>query len=123
MRRGFSILLLALFALAPVLPALQGGEESRLPACCRRHGAHHCAMSMQLAGQANQPGFNAPAHCPCWPEHAAASFAVSAALAVPGLSPLPQRQQALLALAPAGETLPGRRILLSTRGPPASPLS
>jgi hypothetical protein len=38
----------------------------RLPYCCRRHGAHHCAMDSADNG-ASGPGFNAPAHCPQFP--------------------------------------------------------
>ena len=122
MRRGFSILLLALLALAPVLPAFSGGEDSRLPACCRRHGAHHCAMRMALARHATEPGWNSPAHCPCWPEHAATSFAVESALVARGVAATPQRQQMFSASAQALDPLVGQRILLSSRGPPATPL-
>lgn len=44
--RLLSITLLLLFALAP-LAALGGQDaERRLPVCCRRGGAHHCAMGM-----------------------------------------------------------------------------
>jgi hypothetical protein len=39
--------LLAIFSLPVILPALALGQdpESNLPACCRRNGAHHCRMS------------------------------------------------------------------------------
>ncbi len=48
LHRLLAILLLAVFSLPLALPAFtaaQGGEAG-LPACCRRNGAHHCAMSM-----------------------------------------------------------------------------
>ena len=60
MRRILSILLLLVLGLGPEAPAtaLASGlisgpasawsgkvDESRLPACCRRNGKHHCAMS------------------------------------------------------------------------------
>ncbi len=49
MRRLLSLVLLAVFSLPLILPALALGQdpESNLPACCRRNGAHHCMMSMQ----------------------------------------------------------------------------
>lgn len=48
LRRLLSILLLAVFGLPFVAPllALGQGADAGLPACCRRSGAHHCAMSM-----------------------------------------------------------------------------
>jgi hypothetical protein len=52
-RRLISILLLATFVL-PFLSALSAlGEtsESRLLACCRRNGAHHCMMSAEQKAQ------------------------------------------------------------------------
>lgn len=45
MRRALSTLLLLAFGLPVIAPPLiWAGPESALPACCRRHGAHHCAM-------------------------------------------------------------------------------
>ena len=66
MRRGLSIsliLLLWLPALAGLLPAW---GESRLPFCCRRQGAHHCASEV---AQNDGPGtsFRAPSRCPQFP--------------------------------------------------------
>jgi hypothetical protein len=48
-RRLLSITLLMLFVYPAVAPlfALGGNDESQLPACCRRHGKHHCMMSME----------------------------------------------------------------------------
>jgi hypothetical protein len=48
-RRLLSLVLLAVFSLPLILPALALGQdpESNLPACCRRNGAHHCRMSEQ----------------------------------------------------------------------------
>ena len=54
-RRFFSILLLMLFAMPLLTPllALSGGalQDSQLLACCRRDGAHHCAMPMAAQPQ------------------------------------------------------------------------
>ena len=46
MRRAISIFLILFFWLGPLETLLPGGEDARLPACCRRHGAHHCAMTL-----------------------------------------------------------------------------
>ena len=45
MRRAPAVLLIGLFSLWLISPALiASSEESNLPACCRRDGRHHCAM-------------------------------------------------------------------------------
>ena len=71
MRRLLSLGLLLLFSLpliAPVL-ALATGSEANLPACCRRNGAHHCAMK-DHPSQSSIDGTNLssiPQHCPAYP--------------------------------------------------------
>lgn len=72
MRRTLSILMVLVFwmpALAPLFGAV-GSDEASVPACCRRHGEHHCIMSeaeratLQAMGVA-APEFRAPApRCP-----------------------------------------------------------
>jgi len=45
MRRALAVLLVVAFSLPLIAPALVSfSVESSLPACCRRNGAHHCAM-------------------------------------------------------------------------------
>ena len=69
MRRLLSILLLAvlLLPLGTPLLALGGAGDAGLPACCRRNGVHHCAMSVpgraQLAASTRQWS-TPPQHCP-----------------------------------------------------------
>ena len=46
MQRWSAILLLALFGLLPIAPALQADSDSTLPDCCRKAGKHHCSMSI-----------------------------------------------------------------------------
>jgi hypothetical protein len=73
MRRGLSILLVLFFWLGPLTATLQAGDDMRLPPCCRRHGAHHCAMSdammarMFQAAPGSTPVLSAPSHCPLYP--------------------------------------------------------
>ncbi|UWZ83753.1 hypothetical protein [Occallatibacter riparius] len=63
MRRFVSIVILLLCSLGPLNALLPGSEESQLPACCRRHGMHHCMMA--LAEQAgNGHVVSAPSRCP-----------------------------------------------------------
>ena len=72
MRRGFSIFLVLLFGMGPLSAMIPGSEDASLPACCRRHGAHHCAMNMQMAAMMAKiadprPAFSAPLTCPLYP--------------------------------------------------------
>jgi hypothetical protein len=72
MRRCFSIFLILFFGLGPLSALAEGTDEASLPACCRRHGAHHCAMAAQMmamrAGRGidRTPGFSAPSTCPLY---------------------------------------------------------
>ena len=75
MRRAISILLLALLCFPSLSSAFTQSsiDESRLPACCRRNGAHHCAMSEEMVSRivaaisGKTPTVGAPAHCPFYP--------------------------------------------------------
>lgn len=68
MRRGFSIFLILLFGLGPLSAMIPGSEDASLPSCCRRNGAHHCAMTAMLEKIADpQPAFSAPSTCPRYP--------------------------------------------------------
>jgi hypothetical protein len=72
MRRILAISLLLLFALPAIAPlfALSGNSDANLPACCRRNGKHHCAMSMEMA-QAMLAGTQVralPMKCPLYPK-------------------------------------------------------
>jgi hypothetical protein len=93
MRRALSISLILLFGFGPLAATLEAGDDAGLPACCRRHGAHHCAMSMSKAAAImdTAPGkaiFTTPATCPEFPAAAAttASQAMTAeSLGLPAL--------------------------------------
>ncbi|HEV2576214.1 MAG TPA: hypothetical protein VGU25_03280 [Acidobacteriaceae bacterium] len=75
MRRLLSILLLAAFALPLVAPliALAQDPDAALPACCRRHGQHHCAM---LDRQKDPSAHQVNAVCPVWPQRAVPALVV-----------------------------------------------
>jgi hypothetical protein len=103
MRRILSILLVLILGLGPVVPAgaLAAGlipefasgwtgkvDESRLPACCRRNGKHHCAMMAMMQQQAREQQAEADRaasvssrdDCPFAPKALAATAASVAAL-------------------------------------------
>jgi hypothetical protein len=121
MRRAFSISLILLLWLGPLAAVLPSLSESRLPFCCRRHGAHHCAMDADVASAKSDggPAFSAPSRCPQFPATVAASpgpaFALTVSTAgVPVLlvsmySPGASRDAAR----------PGRLGTRADRGPPA----
>ena len=72
MRRGFSIFLVLFFGLGPLSALINGTEDAGLPPCCRRHGAHHCAMYARIMAMRAglrvdpKPGFSAPSTCPLY---------------------------------------------------------
>jgi hypothetical protein len=76
MKRILSTCLILMFWLVPLAEALPARSESRLPACCRRHGAHHCAMSVAMASMADRASrssasyLTTPLHCPNFPTYA-----------------------------------------------------
>jgi hypothetical protein len=126
MRRALCILLIGFFSLGPLTAWSGADDDSRLPACCRRHGKHHCAMSedaaIALAQEASgsTPIFTAPAHCPYFPEYLARSMAPSQWLAATAISlPAPLSQTHSLAALPATIRLRPIRARAG-RGPPSS---
>jgi hypothetical protein len=121
LRRGAAILLLALFSLSPVTPALLASDaDSKLPACCRRGGAHHCIMMVVLPSSG--PVVRA-APCPYFPG--------TKVLSAPSRTGLPKASEAAFAIAvrqPAPPVQAGIAHRLSParahhkRGPPSFPL-
>jgi hypothetical protein len=72
MRRALSILMVVVFWMPSLAPVFSSAttEEASVPACCRRHGQHHCMMNeaeratLQALGAA-APEFRAPTpKCP-----------------------------------------------------------
>jgi hypothetical protein len=125
MRRAFSIFFVLLFGLGPVAATLNAEQDSGLPACCRRHGTHHCAMSARMAAAiaesaSSQPIITAPATCPFFPGYTAETASAPQALAASTVN-LPS----LLAQShsPAAGRAAARLSKIRTRasrGPPAT---
>jgi hypothetical protein len=128
MRRALSIFLVFFFALGPFAAALGAADDARLPPCCRRHGVHHCAMSLRRSAMMAQaasakPIFTAPSTCPCFPGYAAAPTTSTLAQAAS-----PASLPALVAQphSPAAARAAARLSQIRTRagrGPPASILA
>ena len=129
MRRLFSISLVLFFGLWPLTGALEASDDSRLPACCRRHGAHHCAMTMKMAAMmveaesGSTPMASAPMTCPLFPGFLAGPSAPAYALvtSVTGL-PVLLVQAHVLAVGGADVRM-GLIGVHAGRGPPASTIS
>ena len=128
MRRTLSTVLILLFWLGPLAAILPANAESQLPACCRRHGAHHCEMSDAMASQAaraisgSAPEMSAPARCSSYPGFMLATTGpVEALIASP--APLPVLHET--AHSPAALRAAARLSALgahANRGPPVSSL-
>ena len=119
MRRLLSILLLAAFALPLVAPllALAQDPDAGLPACCRRHGQHHCGM---LDAGRDSSAHRVVALCPAWPQPAVPSpvgshhFVSQTSSAAVSL-----RASFSPALPCDARHLTARELLHPKRGPPA----
>jgi len=125
MRRALAIFLALTFGLGPCVALLQASEDTRVPICCRRNGAHHCAMSGEAsaptaaAEQQTAPTIAASTHCPDYPGSVPARITTVHALApiqatILGLTAQRRRQ---IVSSPAAN-----RNQVSThtvRGPPA----
>ncbi len=105
-----------------VLPlfAASSDPEASLPACCRRHGKHHCHMTMEMMAMlaaSSGPVFTTPP-CPFYPAAATPVRILTAFFSAPP-QPLVQLRRDPAPSAPT----PLRICILattsqSTRGPP-----
>jgi len=119
MRRILSLVLLAAFGLPAVAPALTLGQdtENSLPACCRRHGVHHCMGDMQHS-PSSAPAFSE--RCPSFPQPSTspgqlASFAL---ISAPRLA-IEAHTSALLQKPTATPHSSAHEFALYKRGPPS----
>lgn len=126
MRRWISTLLILFFGLGPLTGLLEASDSSRLPLCCRRHGAHRCAMTTRAAAMfasSPAPAMAAPATCPRFPGFMAGPSTASYALLASAASlPVLLVQAHSPATAHADACLRPIRTHAG-RGPPASTLS
>ena len=76
MRRALATFLVAMFSLPLIAPVLLADTDSNLPACCRRGGQHHCAMS-NIADQSFGTGMRAvQPRCPLFPKTGSAGISL-----------------------------------------------
>jgi hypothetical protein len=124
MRRGFSIFLILFFGLGPLSAFVDGTQDAGLPACCRRHGAHHCAMNAETIRPGRSidptPSFSAPPTCPLYHGPALSMLMPAHALtAAPPRTKAEFTHTAALAIDRfAAFSTPSR--IYAGRGPPAS---
>ncbi|MGA9061121.1 MAG: hypothetical protein WB341_05565 [Terracidiphilus sp.] len=124
MRRGFSIFLILFFGLGPLSAMIDGSEDAGLPPCCRRHGAHHCAMYARIMAMRRhleidpRPAFSVPLTCPLYHGPSALILMPAHALMVAAASPhiVLARSLALVFLRAAAHASPSRTH--AGRGPP-----
>jgi hypothetical protein len=125
MRRASSIFLILLFGLGS-LSVLIDSEEANLPPCCRRHGAHHCAMAMQMAammrdaasGKATTIG--APVTCPLYPGLAAIFAAPAPAMTASAAGLQMAQKQSGIAAGDSSTPSSTPTRIHAGRGPPRS---
>lgn len=128
MRRLLSIFLVVFFSLGPLAATLEASDDARLPACCRRHGAHHCAMPAQMASMiadaaSGNAVLTAPSTCPAFPASTAVTATGPQALAASSVGlPMLLAQLHSPAACRASARLSKLRTRAS-RGPPASSLA
>lgn len=126
MRRIFTLLLMLLVGCAPILEAVPAGalrsgwtgklDESRLPACCRRHGQHHCMMDAMEDDSG--PAAKAPNNCPCPPRGLLSTAPSMAALPQTGIIGLLSLTRRRALQAARAEAWANERRSWPKRGPP-----
>ncbi|HEY2860995.1 MAG TPA: hypothetical protein VGJ21_21475 [Terracidiphilus sp.] len=119
MRRFVSIALLVLCWLGPASALLPAGDESQLPACCRRHGEHHCTAAMAGATEHLGTGHRvtAPAHCPFY---RVSSPARTGAFVLAASPVLEQATESAMPVRATRLTLLRHARASADRGPPAA---
>jgi hypothetical protein len=72
--RVLSIFLVLFFGIGPLPASFGFSDDARLPVCCRRVGAHRCAISEEAVAQivrassGSTPLLSAPSRCPMYPD-------------------------------------------------------
>jgi hypothetical protein len=102
---------------APIFAATSD-SQTNLPACCRRHGKHHCAMPSSTQGGHSGDVFRAPP-CPFYPAAAQQTRIAGASLAAPLWPFIPvHRDSAALLSRQRGAQIAAASAHLK-RGPPS----
>jgi len=106
-----------------ILPlfAASSDPEASLPACCRRHGKHHCNMTaamMAMLAASSGPVFTAPP-CPLYPTAATPVRIVNAFFSVPPLYVVQLRRELAVSTATPLRAKLSLAPLRFTRGPPS----
>lgn len=121
MRRGASILLALILGAGPLAPAFTAGADAGLPACCRRNGAHRCAMKIAAKRmESRAPAFGTSGVCPAYRNAVLAVLTPAHAMAVTR-APIAERTDARAGFSPVNSVAPlapGRSH--AGRGPPQS---
>src|ERR1700722_640959 len=121
MRRALSAFFVVLLGLAPLAFVFSASTDANLPACCRRHGTHHCTM---FGGAANEQSstrtssFTGPSHCPLFPRHGSAAPAPIFALTAYSFAFSIHSQPANLIFPPSSGASSIQSRVLTLRGPP-----
>jgi hypothetical protein len=123
MRRALSILLVLLFGAGPLSFAFSLSDDISLPACCRRLGAHHCAMDSPQSHNAPGNALKAHSRCQQYPQHPNAR--TSSHAANPGSSDVPiQATRKIRCSGPTSTGVTSIHLRIPVlRGPPATHLS
>jgi hypothetical protein len=124
-RRLLAVLLIALFGLLAVSPALASDPESNLPACCRRAGKHRCmtaAGSGATSGATGGLAIQSAGTCPYFPGSLVTTSNSGAVVIVASqaVSAAPPRHAALHRAAQTSGLL-SRHPSHQKRGPPSLP--
>ena len=120
MRRIPASVLLLLFSYTLTTPLLFAEPESKIAACCRRDGKHHCAKMAKMAESDGGVRITPSATCPLF--QPGASAPVSGDVAIP--APIPVTIETITAEpTPAQQSEVKRRIAEARawrkRGPPS----
>jgi hypothetical protein len=125
MRRVLSIFLVLFFGIGPLPASFGSSDDARLPACCRRHGTHHCAMSEETVAQmvrgnsSSTPILSSPSHCPIYPGDSPAITSPVHALAGHFATSIVSVIENHTSAAPQGIRCDGQIRTHTGRGPPA----
>ena len=124
MRRALSILLMLLVGAGPLSYAFSLSDELSLPACCRRNGAHHCAMDGDQSQRAAAPAATkARSRCLQYPQHSNARTTSNAAIG-DSLQVVMHVEREISCTGPAANRFTSIHLRAPVlRGPPADRLS